>query len=148
MRVPPPAVQRQQSVEQVVVEGVDGGEPADKEDEEERDHEQCPTDLLPGVLHEGLVVAEPGEGEEGEDNEEDEQHRVRQRGKGGEAFQDGRFPSVVAVRHGGYRRIGGRSDEWDNERGKEKSVALASEGGEADATFIVIIRGDVIDYIE
>jgi len=86
--------------EEVAVEGVDGGDPADEEHERDGHDQQRPAELLRRLLDEVLVGEEPRDAQEERDHEQDQDHRVRQR-RQRERLHDRRLrPPVAVVRHG------------------------------------------------
>uniref|UniRef100_A0A8R7UA13 Uncharacterized protein n=1 Tax=Triticum urartu TaxID=4572 RepID=A0A8R7UA13_TRIUA len=97
-RVAPPAALGGVEAE-VALEGVDGGDPADEEDERDGHAQQEPAELLRRLLHELLVGEEPRRPQQQRHHHQDQDHRVRQR-RQRERLQHRRLPAPVVVRHG------------------------------------------------
>jgi hypothetical protein len=99
----PPAALAGVESEEVAVEGVDGGDPADEEHERDGHGQQRPAELLRRLLDEVLVGEEPRDAQQERDHEQDQDHRVRQR-RQRERLHDRRLRAPVAVvRHGRSR---------------------------------------------
>lgn len=85
---------------EVALEGFDGRNPADEEDERDGHRQQRPAQLLRRLLDEVLVGEEPGDAQQERHHEQDQDHRVRQR-RQRERLHDRRLRAPVAVvRHG------------------------------------------------
>jgi hypothetical protein len=115
---PPPALGGVEA--EVSLEGLDGGDPLDEEDERDGHGQQQPAELLRGLLDEVLVGEEPGHAQKQRHHEQDQDHRVRHRRQRERLQQGGLHAPVAVVRHGRAVREGGekrarackREEKW------------------------------------
>jgi hypothetical protein len=122
---PPPALGRVEP--EVSLEGLDGGDPLDEEDERDGHGQQQPAELLRGLLDEVLVGEEPGHAQQQRHHEQDQNHRVRHRRQRERLQQGGLHAPVAMVRHGCSVREGGESER---EREREPARGRRSSGGD------------------